>query len=256
MQTLYNTGKYFFAVSIFAFGVIQLVTQNFMTGLLPFPDALPARHFWVGFISILFIILSGLVMINKKPQTASFFISLMLLLLLIYPISFLLIEHIYDPTAWTRFGEMLGICSGGFILAGTVNDYEITRPVTGSKIRQEAVVARYTFALSALVFGILHARYLDFIVTLIPSWLPLATLWAYMVCVAFFGAAISLFLKIKIKPISFLYGFMFLMWVLILHAPRVIKALNVEAEWSSLFVALAMSGICFMIAAKAYRRKM
>ena len=142
MQKLYNTGKYFFAISIFAFGVIQIATQNFMTGLLPFPDALPARDFWVGFISILFIILSGLVMINKKPQTASFFISLILLLLLIYPITYLLIKNIYDPTAWTRFGEMLGICSGAFILSGTVND-DATRPFTGSKIRQEAVIARY-----------------------------------------------------------------------------------------------------------------
>jgi hypothetical protein len=42
---------------------------------------------------------------------------------------------------------------------------------------------------------------------------------------------------------------MFLLWVLILHAPRVVGALHNGNEWTSMFVALAMSGAGFVVAA-------
>ena len=45
-----------------------------------------------------------------------------------------------------------------------------------------------------------------------------------------------------------LLGVMFLLWVVVLHAPRVLGSLHNGDEWSSAFVALAMSGGSFMIA--------
>jgi hypothetical protein len=42
---------------------------------------------------------------------------------------------------------------------------------------------------------------------------------------------------------------MFFLWVVVLHAPRVCASLHNGDEWSSLFVALAMAGASFLIAA-------
>jgi hypothetical protein len=41
---------------------------------------------------------------------------------------------------------------------------------------------------------------------------------------------------------------MFFLWVLLLHAPRAIGKWNVETEWTSLFVALAVCGVAFSTA--------
>jgi hypothetical protein len=45
-----------------------------------------------------------------------------------------------------------------------------------------------------------------------------------------------------------LLGLMFLLWVLLLHSPRVAGAAHNGNEWTSLFVALAMSGAAFLVA--------
>jgi hypothetical protein len=45
-----------------------------------------------------------------------------------------------------------------------------------------------------------------------------------------------------------LLGTMFLLWVPILHAPRVAGAPQNSDEWTSLFVALAASGCAFVVA--------
>jgi hypothetical protein len=44
-------------------------------------------------------------------------------------------------------------------------------------------------------------------------------------------------------------GVMFLLWVLVLHGPRVAAALHNQGEWASLLVALGISGGGFVIAA-------
>ena len=43
-------------------------------------------------------------------------------------------------------------------------------------------------------------------------------------------------------------GVMFLLWVAVLHAPRVATHLHNGDEWSSAFVALAMCGASFIVA--------
>jgi hypothetical protein len=48
-----------------------------------------------------------------------------------------------------------------------------------------------------------------------------------------------------------LLGLMFFIWVCMLHIPLVVlhlKMPDAEAEWTSLFVALTVSGISFLIA--------
>lgn len=69
--------------------------------------------------------------------------------------------------------------------------------------------------------------------------------------VAFFASAISFIIHKLSKLAGTLLGLMFLIWVLILHLPRVIASIHTEPEWTSLFVALAFSGISFLLAGLA-----
>jgi len=48
---------------------------------------------------------------------------------------------------------------------------------------------------------------------------------------------------------------MFLLWVIVLHVPRVLVHLHNGDELSSLFVALAFSGASFIIATAASRSR-
>jgi hypothetical protein len=72
--------------------------------------------------------------------------------------------------------------------------------------------------------------------------------------VAFFASAISFIIQKQVKLSGTLLGLMFFIWVLILHLPRVIANIHTEPEWTSLFVALAFSGIAVLIAGSASRK--
>ena len=51
-----------------------------------------------------------------------------------------------------------------------------------------------------------------------------------------------------------LLGLMFFLWVVILHAPRVAASPHNGNEWTSAFVALAMSGSALLVAGTLARR--
>lgn len=144
---------------------------------------------------------------------------------------------------------MLALFSGAIILAASLRD-DFQKPIisnnTISKISQ---VARYTFAVSLLGFGILHYMYADFIATLIPAWMPAHLFLDYIVLFGFLATVVSIIINIQTQLATFLLGTMFLIWVVTLHLPRSIATASIAAEWSSLFIALAMSGIGFLIAA-------
>jgi len=99
-----------------------------------------------------------------------------------------------------------------------------------------------------VIFGVQHFMYAKFIATLIPVWIPGHLFWAYFVGVAFVATALSIATKIQGRLAAALLGLMFLLWVIVLHAPRVVAAAHDGNEWTSAFVALAMSGGAFLVA--------
>ena len=64
-------GPYLYAAAIGAFGVIQLVTHNFLTGLLPVAATLPLRWFWMDLSSAVLLLASAGILFKIRPQVAA-----------------------------------------------------------------------------------------------------------------------------------------------------------------------------------------
>ena len=62
------------------------------------------------------------------------------------------------------------------------------------------------------------------------------------------ATALAIVTGIQARLGATLLGVMFLLWVIVLHAPRAFAAPRNGDEWTSLFVAMAMCGSCFVIA--------
>lgn len=102
----------------------------------------------------------------------------------------------------------------------------------------------YLFAASSVVFGIDHFLVLSFIASLVPSWIPGGLFWAYLTGTAFIAAGLGIAANWMARRAATLLGTMFLIWFLLLHAPRVVTAPRSHDphEWSRAFIALAMCG--------------
>ncbi len=90
--------------------------------------------------------------------------------------------------------------------------------------------------------------YAPYIATLIPAWMPTHLFLTYFTGSAFIAAAMAIATRIQARLGASSLGLMFLLWVVLLHAPRVFGHIHNKDELTSLFVALAMSGGSFIVA--------
>ena len=99
-----------------------------------------------------------------------------------------------------------------------------------------------------IIFGAQHFMYAAFIATLIPAWIPLHLFWVYFTGAGFIAAGLCIATGILAPLASMALGTMFLLWFLLLHAPRVAAQPRNGDEWTSAFVALAITGGSFILA--------
>jgi uncharacterized membrane protein len=231
MQPMLRSGRYLFSLAIIGFGLVQFVSGNFMSTFLPVHEGLPGRTFFLYFTSTVFVAAGAALWLNRFAMRAALLLGFLFGLFFIYPHLVLLIPDLHNGGEWAVAFEVFAFCGGSLILAGF--------PDSG----------RWIFAIALLVFGIQHFIYMDYIVTLIPAWIPFPVFWTWVVRLAFLLAAISICIKVKTRLACTLLGFMFLFWVIFVHAPRVIASPRLEPEWTSLFVALGICGIFFMLGA-------
>ena len=108
--------------------------------------------------------------------------------------------------------------------------------------------SRYLLALSLIVFGVDHFLALAFIATLLPGWIPWHVFWVAFFGAAFIAAGLSIGLNFVSRWGAACIGLMFAIWVVTLHLPRVLGLYGIPGaprdpnEWSSLLIAIALSG--------------
>ena len=106
------------------------------------------------------------------------------------------------------------------------------------------------FSITLIVFGIDHFLYAEGVATLVPDWIPFHLFWTYFAGAALIGAGVSIVLRIQVKLVGILAGTMIFTWLLLLHIPRavIMPELQNGNEITSVFQALAFSGIAFVLA--------
>ena len=111
-----------------------------------------------------------------------------------------------------------------------------------------ARASRYLLAVSFIVFGVDHFLALAPIGMLVPNWIPWHVFWIAFFGADFIAAGLSIGLNILLRWGAAGIGLMFAIWVFTLHLPRVLGLYGIPgaprspAEWSSLFIAIALWG--------------
>lgn len=247
MRALTVSGSILFGLALLGFGAIQWATQNYLTSLLPI-TGLPLKPLWVNLTATVFILCGALLAVRQAVFLGAGMAVLLFALLFIYPHLFRLFANIRDPRVWTVAFETLALCSGACFMAARERKKNQKGLRTTAPLKSLAVASRLFFAACLVVFGIQHFMYQDFILTLMPAWLPGKIAWSYLVKFGFLLAALSLLFNRKADWGMLLLGVMYLSWVLILHAPRSFAAMANPDEWTSLCIALAMAGLSFYMA--------
>ena len=90
---------------------------------------------------------------------------------------------------------------------------------------------------------------MKFVASLVPAWIPGHAFWTYFAGTALIASGVAMITRIKARLAATMLGVMLLTWVLVLHIPRAIADpySGIGGEWTSVFEALAESGIAFIL---------
>jgi uncharacterized membrane protein len=243
-------GRWFFAVAMLFFGLEFFLYVAGMSGPLPGPPWSRGALFldWLacaGFIAAAVSIATG-----RMARLVATFLGVVLLLYAVCRYMPVWLTRLHDPSPWTILFEILAMVGGAWVFAaGFPADKKISYP-NESFVLQLANVGRFFIAISLVVFAVQHFIYAQFVANLIPAWIPERLFWVYFTGIAFIAAALAIASRKMIRLAALLLGTMFFLWVLVLHIPRVAGSPRNGNEVTSLFVALAMSGIAFALASE------
>ena len=252
MGKLANVGRIFFGIAIAGIGFQTIYYKDFPYMLIP------AKHSWIpglvmfAYISGSLLFLAGAcIVFEKKIRSASLLLGTALLLIFCFyfiPYQFMTNSNYMHLVAWENAEKELALSSGAFIIVGCFsekNETSLTRFST-KLIRFGAIL----FSITIISFGIIHFQYAKDVAEYIPSWIPYRLFWAYVAGAALIGSGVAIILKIRQRLIATLLGTMIFIWFIILHIPKSIASpfAGKGGEVTSAFLALAYSGIAFVIA--------
>ena len=249
MKNCLMLGRVFFAVSMIASGLQQLIRQDFVRLVPKLPSWIPAPSIWAVLSGVLLIVAGLAVLFERKRVQASILLGAL----------FVVVGLLYIPGVvgnpgagymWTNPCKTLALL-GATVILTSLPDHNNTRR-TSSRVLPFGRASRIGAVLFGLFFvigGIQHFVYSDFVMQLVPAWIPFPRFWAYFTGIALVAGGVGINIKTTVSLAAILSGVMVFLWVVLLHIPRALAAAHDFGETSAIFEALALSGTAFLIAA-------
>jgi uncharacterized membrane protein len=252
MRNLSNIGRIFYGIAVSATGFQIIYYHDFPYWLIP------PKHGWIPGLAmiayvfgIMFVLAGACIVFKKKTRHVSLLTGTILLLIFCFyfiPYEFMSSSRYMHLVQWENAEKELAFASGTFVIAGCFspkNENFLYR-----SLGKLTLLGPILFSIPIISFGILHFIYAKNVADYVPSWVPIHMFWTYLAGTALIGSGLAIILKIKSGPAATLLGTMIFIWFIILHIPRVIDSpiAYLGSEVTSAFIALAYSGIAFVIA--------
>jgi hypothetical protein len=146
---------------------------------------------------------------------------------------------------------IVSMCSAGillFLLALWAAKTDLARVGGLDKI---VALSNLCFAIPLAVFGAEHLSGTRFIMLSVPSYMPWRLFWAYFVGFALLSASLSIATRIQVRWSGLLFGIMMLLFVAMVHIPRVLASPNDRIPWTIVIREMSFAGGAWILAGNA-----
>lgn len=234
-------GKLLLFGALFCIGAISVVTGDFAFNWQPVPADLPGRPVFARLLGTLLVIGAAGAIGIKTTRIAINFLGVVLLFWLVVLQGFRLVTAPLLAGAWSAFSEVGTLTIATWLLAAPSEN-------TPPKVWR-------IYGLFPCLFGVAHFVFADITAGFVPGWIPHHLFWVYATGTLHFIGGVMIIAGVLPELAAAGLGLMYLSWVLILHAPRVLEAPGSRFEWSMLLFASAIAGSAFvMSSANAFGR--
>jgi uncharacterized membrane protein len=148
---------------------------------------------------------------------------------------------------------VISMCSAGvllFVVALWLAKTDIARARGLGKI---VALSNLCFAIPLGVFGALHLSGVNFVLPLVPSYMPWRLFWAYFVGCALLAASLSIATKIQVRWSGLLFGIMMFLFVTMLMIPGALASPRDRFAWTFVIRESSFGGGGWILAGNAMR---
>jgi uncharacterized membrane protein len=248
-------GQLFIAVAFLAFGIQHFLYLNFVTRAFPpLPLGDPAIAVLACIFGAFLCITSIAIVFRFKARTFALWLASGIFIMFAIFLLPSLVANLKNGLIWTNSGKALVLVGANLLIAQSFAN-EVSTPNNFDRFMRRFIpVGKFLLAGFFILAAILHFIYVEFVATLIPSWIPAHLFWTYFAAVALIAGAIGMLIPLTAQLAAALSALMVFLWVILLHIPRA-WTIHDANEVTSLFEALVMCGMALLIMVKAAEQK-
>ncbi len=146
---------------------------------------------------------------------------------------------------------VVGMCSAGialFLIGLWAAKNDIAKARGLDKI---AALSNVCFAIPLAVFGALHLFGSQFVIDIVPEYMPWRMFWAYLVGCGLIAASLSIATNIGVRWSGLLFGIMMFLFVAMIHLPGALSEPHNRFIWTIVFREMSFGGAGWILAGTA-----
>ena len=233
------------ALSLGALGALSLGSGDFAFQWQPVPPDAPARGALALAAGGLELAAALMLVIPRLRRVGAWLAAVLLLGWVALHVPSV-VQRPASVADWLGVAETAAMASAALMLAAAWSGMAAAPAVV-----RGATVA---FGLACIVFGVSHFVYADFTASMIPAWLPQRVPLAWFTGAAHALAGVAILGGVLRVLAATLEAAMMLVFVALVHFPRVLAKPADRLEWTMLAVALLLASSSAIVAATWRRR--
>jgi len=136
----------------------------------------------------------------------------------------------------------IGMCAAGIIVF-LLGLWSVKNDVVKARGLEKIVaLANLCFAIPLAVFGALHLFAPQFIIPIVPPYMPWRMFWVYFIGCALIAASLSIATKVGVRWSGLLFGVMMFLFVAMIHFPGALREPHNRIIWTIVFREMSFGG--------------
>jgi uncharacterized membrane protein YphA (DoxX/SURF4 family) len=247
MANLVIRSRLMYAAGIIALAVLCFISRDFIVGRPPsWPAGVHVNPALAYISGVMLVVAAVAIIINTKGRSAALLIAALIFFLSV-------LRHLpHFMNDWANAYKSLALAGGSLIIAASFPVQDVTKNsrLKANERSNAVLITLGCIFLSAffIACGYAHFKFVDFIESFIPSYIPFHVFWAYFCGICLFAGGVGLLIPQTRRLAALLSGVMVLGWFLLLHIPRFIANINDPSDRMGLCESFTLAGIFFVLA--------
>lgn len=247
-----RVGVYVYGIASVAAGILDLVWGEFESAHQPLQawgDHIPGVTIF-AYIAAVWLIAGGAALLwRRSARFGAAALSILYGIFVLFPLPrFYTAPHFLGYRTAVYIGVLGSVCQQIilFVAAALLYSSLATR---GSLSRKSALIARWTFGLCSVDFGLSHLTAVQTVVPMVPKWMPLGgAFWAVFTGIAFVLAGLAILSGILDVLATRLLGLMLLVFSVLALAPLIFAFPRDHVAWGANAYNLTAVGAAWIVA--------